>query len=135
VKGSNSSSTHNSDDAQEPVGGVCHTFMLIEAGIETYLLERLQEGIRFQILTEDDDEEVQKRNAFRMYVSTNQLSSRDIIRWIERQRQCEYQLLFNNCIHFCYQFGRDFNFRHILFTRSLEQFFINAQVRLFGNNR
>eukprot|EP00486_Rosalina_sp_Unknown_P013169 CAMPEP_0201592130 /NCGR_PEP_ID=MMETSP0190_2-20130828/190108_1 /ASSEMBLY_ACC=CAM_ASM_000263 /TAXON_ID=37353 /ORGANISM="Rosalina sp." /LENGTH=149 /DNA_ID=CAMNT_0048050755 /DNA_START=449 /DNA_END=895 /DNA_ORIENTATION=+ len=67
--------------AKAAVGGICHTFLLIETGPSTFLLERLVEGVRFVTLTDEAVEE-NKKWAKRMHLADNMtISSKDIAKW------------------------------------------------------
>eukprot|EP00484_Ammonia_sp_Unknown_P024114 CAMPEP_0197040954 /NCGR_PEP_ID=MMETSP1384-20130603/17573_1 /TAXON_ID=29189 /ORGANISM="Ammonia sp." /LENGTH=200 /DNA_ID=CAMNT_0042471797 /DNA_START=47 /DNA_END=649 /DNA_ORIENTATION=- len=113
--------------AKAAIGGVCHTFLLLEIGPNTYLLERLVEGIRF-VLLDDEALESNKRLATRMYLSNDiTISSKNIASWVEEKQKSEYELLSNNCIHFAYQFGVHFQFTGKLFQSGFFHFFGRAR--------
>lgn len=116
--------------AGNAIGGICHTFLLIDAGPYTYLLERLEEGIRFIEL--DDNQVVENRLAAqRIYKRVNlNLSSKDIGEWIEEQQKSDYSLIANNCIHFVFQFGRDFRLPGHLFEAGFINFVKTAGATL-----
>lgn len=104
------------------LGGFCHTFILIETDSETYILERLLEGIRFSAVA-DAAEEV--KNAVCMVYSSSEISSYAIADWIDLEAKKPYSLTRNNCIHFAYDFiDRFTNNRE--FGEGLMKFAVNA---------
>lgn len=116
--------------AKAAVGGVCHTFLLIETGPSTFLLERLVEGVRFVSLSDEEVEE-NKKWAKRMYLANNiTISSQDIAKWVEEKQKSLYNLLANNCIHFAYQFGVHFKFSGSLFKSGIVHFFGRARSEI-----
>ena len=116
--------------AKAAVGGICHTFLLIETGPSTFLLERLVEGVRFVTL-DDETVEQNKKWAKRMYLADDiAISSKDIAKWIEEKQASSYNLLANNCIHFAYQFGVHFKFAAYLFQAGFMHFLGRAQKEL-----
>eukprot|EP00483_Globobulimina_turgida_P012029 UN12051 len=112
------------------IGGIWHTFLLIETGPTTFLLERVQEGIRFVELTDDAVDE-HKSLAKRMYLANNvTLSSKLIAEWAKDKQTSPYNLLNNNCIHFAYQFGVHFRFSGFLFNNGFIHFFGRARAEI-----
>lgn len=83
------------------MGGFCHTFILIETDSETYILERLLEGVRFSAV---DDRAAEVDNAVPMVHSDSPISSAAIGQWVDQQARFGYSLTRNNCIHFAYVF-------------------------------
>ena len=113
--------------AKAAIGGICHTFLLIETGPATFLLERLVEGVRFIALT-DEEIEANKKWAARMYLANNiNISCKSIASWIEEKQKSVYSLINNNCIHFAYQFGVHHQFGARLFTNGFMHFLGRAR--------
>ena len=85
--------------AGNAIGGVCHTFLFIETGPSTYLLERLEEGVKFIALSEKALQEnmIAAQNIYEG--DDANINSRDIAQWIEQEQKAKYSLI-NNWIHF-----------------------------------
>lgn len=126
--------------ARAAVGGICHTFIIIETGPSSFILERLEEGVRFASLNAKEVRE-HKSGATQMYKEeTLSLSSSGIAKWIEEQAAIKYSLLSNNCIHFVWIFGVKFKCKGKLFSGGFIRFckqsckflsFITGLTRVF----
>ena len=88
------------------IGGICHTFIIIETNSDTYILERLVEGVRLSNLGDDLGDTL--KLAVCMKRSRRSISSAELARWVTNQAKQEYGLGSNNCIHFAYAFGQKF---------------------------
>ena len=97
------------------VGGFLHTFWLLHTDSDTYLLERLVEGVRLMNASTIKVENDLTKPAVTVYSSTEDVSSQEVAIWIMEQTESPYHLVTNNCIHFATQFGSRFGFNHDMF--------------------
>jgi len=87
--------------------GICHAFILAQYDHETYLFERLQQGIRVRLLN-GKELNAEQRNS--IFIGTYQVNllGRDLVNFVDKKRKLPYSLFSNNCIHFAFQFGKQF---------------------------
>ena len=97
---------HSSEAEGAAVGGMCHTFIVIETDSDSYILERLLEGVRLSNVTASLHEVT--KDAYKWSHSEVPLSSKAVAKWVLSESNVDYNLFTNNCIHFVKDFGRMF---------------------------
>mmetsp|Transcript_13579 Transcript_13579/g.21349 ORF Transcript_13579/g.21349 Transcript_13579/m.21349 type:complete len:207 (+) Transcript_13579:40-660(+) len=88
------------------LGGLCHTFIVLETESETYILERIQEGVQFAHF--DGDLSDFTATSVLLTRSKYPISSKSIGIWTQQEALREYGLGTDNCIHFVFNFGLNF---------------------------
>jgi len=108
------------DNAQKEVHialrGIAHTVVVLKAGNQRFLLDRVVEGIRLSELKYDEEKQViEKDNKFKpeemvklsTYNNIN-LSSIKIAEWINKESKTQYNVIRNNCVWFSFYFHQQF---------------------------
>ena len=111
------------DNAQREVHialrGIAHTVVVLRSAnsTNTFLLDRVVEGIRLVELKvdKDDNNKIEKCSKFKpeemLKLSTYNnigLSSQNIADWIDMEAKTEYNMLTNSCVHFSFYFHQRF---------------------------
>eukprot|EP01084_Bolivina_argentea_P034664 64183_1 len=107
-----------------PMGGLCHTYIIIDTGSDSYILERLQEGVRLANVTSTLTRVVRRSKLW--ITSTESISSKAVAEWTRKQSLRSYNFLQNNCIHFVQQFGQIFITQNPHFQSNFITFFQKA---------
>eukprot|EP01084_Bolivina_argentea_P180266 311428_1 len=90
------------------LGGIAHSFALIESPSSTFLLDKLEEGVRFKQLTDEQVIEYKKGTTKVCEKDGLKISSTDIAVWITQQQKIGYSRWFNCnafAIEFCNKFA------------------------------
>jgi hypothetical protein len=96
--------------------GIAHTVVVLKCGAESYLLDRVVEGIRVtELQMNDETRKIEKCNKFKpeemVKLSTFKninLSSVCIAEWINKESQTQYNVITNNCVQFSFYFYQQF---------------------------
>jgi len=105
--------------------GIAHTVVVLKCGKESYLLDRVVEGIRLtELKINDETLQIEKCNKFKpdemvklsTYNNIN-LSSVQIAEWIKKESQTQYNVITNNCVQFSFYF-----YQHFLSGLKIQQF-------------
>ena len=93
--------------------GICHAFWILNAGPVDYILDYVQEGIRFEMVENANQTIKDNSNiyisCFPAPVSLN-ISSYALLDWIESETKLnkKYDLNSNHCLNFVDRFGQNF---------------------------
>eukprot|EP01084_Bolivina_argentea_P092317 166099_1 len=109
------------------IGGFCHTFLIIETDSDSYILERLQEGVKLCNVTNTLDNDTSLSAI--MCESNDKISSKQLALWIKSQSERTYNLATNNCIHFVREFGKIFT-PHKRYNKPYLEFLCEATTTL-----
>mmetsp|Transcript_1711 Transcript_1711/g.1432 ORF Transcript_1711/g.1432 Transcript_1711/m.1432 type:complete len:287 (-) Transcript_1711:935-1795(-) len=129
------------DNAQKEVHialrGIAHTVVVLKAGNQRFLLDRVVEGIRLSELKYNEETKViEKDNKFKpeemvklsTYNNIN-LSSVKIAEWINKESKTQYNVIRNNCVWFSFYFHQQFlsGLKMQQFYHSVKGKFVNKQ--------
>jgi len=105
--------------------GIAHTVVVLKSGEQSFLLDRVVEGIRLtELKINDETLQIEKCNKFKpeemVKLSTYNdidLSSVQIAEWIKKESETEYNVIRNNCVQFSFYF-----YQHFLSGLKLQRF-------------
>ena len=90
--------------------GICHSFWVINAGAVDYYLDFINEGIRFEMV-EMKSSNINDMEHFIQYTNSpihSSIDSHQLVGWISKQLNNEYNLKNNHCLTFSLNFGKEF---------------------------
>ena len=125
------------DNAQREVHialrGIAHTVVVLKAGNQRFLLDRVVEGIRLSELKYNEETKtIEKDNKFKpdemiklsTYNNIN-LSSIKIAEWVNKESKTQYNVIRNNCVWFSFYFHQQF-----LSGLKMQQFYQSIKEKL-----
>eukprot|EP01084_Bolivina_argentea_P160225 279031_1 len=114
---------NNQREVHIALRGIAHTVVVLKCGTESYLLDRVVEGIRLTELSMNNQMEIEKCNKFKpeemVKLSTFNninISSNVIAEWINKESQTQYNVIRNNCVQFSFYF-----YQHFLYGMKIKQ--------------
>jgi len=87
--------------------GFVHTYLILKSGDETYKLERLRDGIKFEKL--DSDKEIDsEKEVFKMKRPRLKMNREDMKNFVKDEMETKYNLQSNNCQETACRFAKQY---------------------------
>jgi len=106
------------EDNTGATSGCFHTFITFACGLHQYGLEKFQEGISFKAI--DYNERIKNAKCFSQFHVN--IKAHELVSFIKKECKKEYSLQKSNCIHFAYEFGKEFIPSSNVFTKGFRCF-------------